>query len=140
MTIEKCNPELLNELAEMRARVMKPSLEKVGRYDDKRVRDRLTNEFNSGNCRILKHDDKLLGFYYIVESESEINLKHLYVDIGYQKLGFGTKALDIIKTEAKGKTIKVNALKESPSNSFYQRNGFKYVYEDEFDIYYSYTF
>ena len=138
MTIEECQPGLEMELAELRARAMKPSLEKVGRYDEKRVRDRLLDGFDSKNCRLLKHDNKLIGFFYIIETENEIHLKHLYIDTDFQNLGFGKQALKFIISKSIGKTLKLNALKESPSNSFYKNHGFQLEYEDNFDNYYKY--
>jgi len=68
----------------------------------------------------------------------ELLLVHLYVKTKSQSKGIGTAVLSAVFAEADALSlpVRVGALRESASNHFYTRHGFKLVAHDEFDNYY----
>ncbi|WP_037570686.1 GNAT family N-acetyltransferase [Spirochaeta cellobiosiphila] len=124
------------ELAEIRARSMRESLESVGRFDETRVRKRFFDSYDKNETYVVEENADVIGFFSISENEHEYYLKHLYIDLNYQNKGFGTLILRHIINTFSEKEIKLNALKGSKSNCFYLKNNFVKIDEDEYDNYY----
>lgn len=134
----KCIParkEDFEELVNLRIKAMKPSLEKIGRFTPERARERFYKSFIPENTTILKIENNIIGFYMITENDDNLFLKHLYIEPEYQGSGYGKLIIDKVKNysiELK-KNILLEALKESPSNDFYLKNGFSHISSSEFD-------
>jgi len=127
-------------LAEIRALAMKPSLLKLGRYDETRVRARFLDNFTPENTYKIIQSEDLLGFYTLYTREDHHYLDHLYVNPQYQNKKIGSIVIgDLIKNaENDNLPLRLGALRGSPSNNFYIKNKFVKTHEDEFDIYYEY--
>lgn len=117
---------------------MRESLERLGRFDPERARDRFLAGFDAHSTRRIEVSGQLVGFVVIKDHRSELLLDHLYVRPSAQGAGIGSEVLTQIFREADelGSPIKVGALKESASNRFYIRHGFVFVESGEFDNYY----
>ena len=129
-----------DELAEIRAMAMRPSLTAIGRFDEKRVRSRFLDAFEPDNTYKIIKNDEILGFYAFTEKENHYYISHLYIKPSYQNMGLGLKVIKKIieKTKFNNFPIRLGALRDSRSNDFYTKNGFIKTHEDEFDIYYEY--
>lgn len=127
-------------LAEIRALAMKDSLEAIGRYDVQRVRQRFLDRFDAAHTYKLVADGEVIGFYMFTPTEGGHQLDDFYVLPTYQGRGIGGKVMAQLKAAADQakSTIKLGALRGSPSNAFYQRHGFEKTHEDDLDIYYQY--
>ena len=125
-------------LAELRALAMRESLERVGRFDAQRVRDRLLAEFSAVHTRHICADGRRVGFVVVRPRDEGLLLDHLYVLPSAQGLGVGAAVLRMIfaEADAQEKLLRVGALKESDSNRFYERHGFELVEVGEWDNYY----
>jgi len=123
------------KLVEIRIRAMKPSLEKVGRFDKTRATERFRKSFLPEKTTIAFDGKDILGFYMITLDDKILFLNHLYIDPKFQGKGIGTALLKQVKNIAveNNMSIELEALKESKSNSFYVSNGFTKVGESEFD-------
>ena len=78
----------------------------------------------------------------VVKPEQErLLLDHLYIHPDSQGRGLGAMVLARIIDEARaqGLPLRVGALRDSDSNRFYLRHGFKLVAQEEFDNYYLLT-
>jgi len=128
----------LEDLVAIRIEAMRESLERVGRFDPERARERFLDGFDANSTRRVEVCGDLVGFVVIKDHQRELLLDHLYVIPGAQGTGIGSEVLTQIFREAdeKGRSIKVGALKESASNRFYIRHGFEFVESGEFDNYY----
>lgn len=125
-------------LVELRIAAMRESLERVGRFDPARARERLRSTFQPEHTRlILMHGEKI-GFYAVRSTEAGLQLDHLYIHPRFQSRGVGGAILQqlCVKADARGLTMLVGALKESASNRFYQRHGFTLAEVGEWDNYY----
>ena len=125
-------------LAEIRAVAMRPSLEKLGRYDPQRVRKRFLDTFIASETWKIEMDGKIAGFFVLRDKKDHFYLDHLYIHPIFQNKKLGSLVIDhIVKiTVTRQLSIRLGALKESPSNQFYLNHGFTKIGEDEFDIYY----
>lgn len=123
MEFIKATEEDFDSLLELRIRVMKPSLEKVGRFDYQRSRNRFLNSFIPEQTTIIKEHKYLLGFYMISEKDEELFFNHSYIDSAYQGKGIGKQILNKVKEYSNqiNKDIKLEALKESRANTFTSR-------------------
>lgn len=126
------------ELAELRARAMRDSLDTLGRYDEVRVRQRLLDSYQPRNTHVVYRQGKLIGFYVIEKCLDAYGLRHFYLDTPYQGQGFGEIILEHIQSFYTDLPIRLNALKGSRVNAFYQHHGFVKTGEEEYDFHYEY--
>jgi N-acetylglutamate synthase-like GNAT family acetyltransferase len=127
------------ELAELRVRAMRPSLEAVGRFDPERARTRFLDSFDSSATWHILEDGKPVGVLVLRAKQDHLLLDHLYVEPGSQGQNVGHEVMQYVLSQAKqqGLPVKVGALKGSRSNEFYIRHGFTLVSAAEWDNYYS---
>ncbi|PIF08985.1 GNAT family N-acetyltransferase [Janthinobacterium sp. 13] len=125
-------------LASLRVAAMRASLERIGRYDPQRARDRFLASYDPAHTWQLRHDDTLAGFYVLRPQADYLLLDHLYLAPGYQRQGMGAAVLARVFAEADAarQSVRVGALRDSEANRFYVRHGFVPDGEEEFDLYY----
>jgi ribosomal protein S18 acetylase RimI-like enzyme len=135
MEIRNAKNDDFEKLVDIRIRAMKPSLEKVGRFDKTRATERFRKSFIPEQTILVVENEKIQGFYIITLENKRLFLNHLYIDPEFQGNGIGRKLLEQVMDIAResGKSIELEALKESRSNSFYCTNGFIKIGESEFD-------
>lgn len=126
------------ELADIRVAAMRESLERVGRFDPVKARQRLRNSFSPNHTRGIIFEEKKAGFYSVRPSTEGLSLDHLYLLPEFQRHGIGSVVINKIFEEADhlGVPVLTGALRESASNRFYQRHGFTKTSESDWDIYY----
>jgi GNAT superfamily N-acetyltransferase len=131
-------PEHVEELVRIRIAAMHESLTKVGRFDPDRARERFVSGFNPEYTRFINVSGLRVGFVVVKPEASGLKLDHLYIEPQYQGRGIGGNVLQKIFATADqlGMTISVTALRDSESNSFYQKHGFVFQDETEWDINY----
>jgi len=124
------------DLLALRLRAMRESLERLGRYDEQRARERLAASFDPGHTRHLLVDGRRVGFMVLKTLSHAMRLDHLYIDPAMQDLGIGHRVLAEVCTEADRLQLPVElvALKRSDANRFYLRHGFVATGEGEWDI------
>lgn len=125
-------------LADIRVAAMRESLERVGRFDPKRARERFTESFSAEHTRYVVVGGKRVGFVVVRPTGEELTLDHLYFRPEQQGKGYGQEVLRLVFLEADAthKPVRVGALKGSRSNEFYARHGFELVEVGEWDNYY----
>lgn len=141
MNFEAASLSDASELAELRARAMKPSLLEVARFDEDRVRSRFLSAFVPADTKKIVVDGRLCGFFVLKENSDHLYLDHLYVDPDCQSQGIGHAVIKHIVQHAERleSPIRLGALRESRANSFYQSLGFVQTHEDAYDIYYEFN-
>ena len=125
-------------LASLRVEAMRESLERIGRFDEKRARDRLLTAFDPLATRWVVRDAVKVGFFVLKTIEGGLLLDHLYVQPGAQKRGIGAAVLAqcFAEADAANAPIFVGVLRESAANGFYVRHGFVKTHHTEWDVYY----
>ncbi|WP_233236435.1 GNAT family N-acetyltransferase [Bordetella sp. LUAb4] len=128
----------LEALADLRAAAMRDSLERVGRYDPQRARQRLRDGWAPEHTWSIEVEGSRAGFYTLRPVDGGLKLDHLYILPASQNLGLGSRVMQRIAAQADeaGLAVHLGALRDSPSNAFYQRHGYVKTGEDPWDIYY----
>ena len=124
----------------LRIDAMRPSLERVGRFDVARSRERLSAGFVVPYMHhIVLDGDQRIGFVTLKPEDSDaLRLDHLYLRTGFQGLGIGEWVLEWAKSQAREQRldIKLTALVKSDANRFYLRHGFVLEGEEGVDLHY----
>jgi GNAT superfamily N-acetyltransferase len=138
ISFENATASDANALADLRVAAMRESLERIGRFDPIRARDRLLSGFDPTATRHVLADGVRVGFFVIKVRAEALHLDHLYVDPRHQSRGIGAVVLAEVMSEAdrQGRDLQVGALKHSASNRFYVRHGFELVEAQEWDNFY----
>lgn len=130
-------------MADLRAEALRASLERLGRFDPVRARERLRAVFLPDCMRHILWDGERIGYLTLTPQPGvpELRLHHLYIRPGYQGQGVGQWALDWVKAQAtaQGRDVTLGALRDSAANRFYLRHGFQLVEEQEFDLEYRWS-
>lgn len=138
ITFELAAPSDADALASLRVEAMRESLQRVGRFDPQRARDRFLSAYAPGLTRHILLGGQKVGFYVVKPEINGLLLDHLYIKSAYQGQGLGAAALAEVFSQAdqEGLPVRVGALKDSDSNRFYARHGFALIEQTEFDNYY----
>jgi GNAT superfamily N-acetyltransferase len=126
-------------LLALRLVTMRPSLERLGRFNLARATERFRSSFNCNWARIIVDGEEVLGCVSLRPSgERETWLEHFYIAPAHQGRGAGAKVLAMLfgEADANNKTLNIEVLKESAANQFYVRHGFVETHRGEWDIYY----
>ena len=120
-------------IAELRAIVLRPDLERLGRYDDVRVRQRFRNAFDPADTRIILVDGEDSGSVAVRREGDTHWLEHFYVATAQQGRGVGGRVLGMLLDEAR--LYRLNVLQGSPARRLYERHGFQVERQDEIDVF-----
>lgn len=125
-------------LVSMRIAAMRDSLERLGRFDPQRARERFLGTFDPALCRFIEAKGVRVGFCVVRPLAEAWHLDHLYLLPEHQGKGLGGAVLGQILADVDscGLPIRLGALRGSRANAFYRRHGFEPVEEAEWDIYY----
>jgi GNAT superfamily N-acetyltransferase len=130
--------EASEELVTLRIEAMRASLERIGRFEVQRARERFLAGFVPEYTRHILLGAERVGFVAVKPTTDGLNLDHLYVRPEYQGRGVGSAVLGILFQEADKRALplRVGALRGSDANRFYLRHGFVQTEESAWDIYY----
>jgi GNAT superfamily N-acetyltransferase len=131
-------PSDVDALIALRIDAMRESLERIGRFDPVRARERFFSAFSQEDTRHIEVGSERVGFVVVKLQADCLLLDHLYVHPRAQGKGIGTAVLAHVFAQADSRAlpVRVGALRDSDSNRFYIRNGFQMVEQGEFDNYY----
>ncbi|MDE2398142.1 MAG: GNAT family N-acetyltransferase [Burkholderiales bacterium] len=115
---------------------MRPSLERLGRYDEPHARERLAEGFSPARTRHIVVDGQRVGFFVLARLRHALRLDHLYIDPPYQGRGIGHAVLSEVCEQADRDLLPIElcALRGSDANRFYLRHGFVKTGEGAWDI------
>jgi GNAT superfamily N-acetyltransferase len=124
-------------IAELRAIVMRPDLERLGRYDEHRVRQRLRDSFSTEYTSIIMIGREFGGCVTVRPAEDRQWLEHFYLAPDLQGRGLGSDVLRAVlaRTDARGATLGLNVLQGSAARRLYERHGFVVEAEDPVDVF-----
>ena len=129
----------------IRIEALRESLERLGRFDPVRARERLAAGFVPEHMRHIELVGERIGFITLRPDSGQVppalHLDHLYIRPACQGQGIGAWVLDWAKAQAGSQDcdITLSALKHSAANRFYLRHGFVQVAEAEFDLDYRWS-
>ncbi|WP_010212310.1 GNAT family N-acetyltransferase, partial [Pseudomonas syringae group genomosp. 3] len=117
VTLTTVQPEDFEALVAMRIEAMRESLERVGRFDPVRARERFREGFSAPDTRYIEVADNRVGFVVVKALADGLVLDHLYIKPDAQGQGTGSAVLRQVfaEADATSSTLRVGALKESDS-------------------------
>ncbi|MEU6999229.1 GNAT family N-acetyltransferase [Nonomuraea sp. NPDC046570] len=130
-------PEDVETIAELRATVMRPDLERLGRFDEHRVRQRLRDSFSPEHTSIIEIDRELAGCVTLRPGEDGQWLEYFYLAPHHQGRGVGSAVLRTLlaRTDTQGVSVRLQALQGSAAQRLYERHGFEVESQDPIDVY-----
>ena len=122
----------------IRLEAMRESLERLGRFDPQRSRERLARSFYAEASKFIMQRGERIGFYTFRLGLDGFHLEHFYLLPAHTSRGIGSRVLMTLTRAADSARLPIflGALKGSRANRFYQRHGFERNAESEWDIYY----
>lgn len=139
--LRAAEPTDVEVIAELRATVMRPDLERLGRFDEHRVRQRLRDSFSPRHTSVIVADGAFAGCVTLRPSHDGQPdgqwLEHFYLDPALQGRGLGSAVLRTLldRTDAVGGLVRLNVLQGSAARRLYERHGFGVENEDPIDVY-----
>ncbi|MEV8036834.1 GNAT family N-acetyltransferase [Streptomyces sp. NPDC086182] len=124
-------------VAELRAVVLRADLERLGRYDPHRVRQRLRDGFDPAHTWVIEVGSTLAGCVALRAAEDGHWLEHFYLAPHLQGSGIGSGVLSELlkRCDRLGVPIRLNVLQGSPAQRLYERHGFTVEAEDPVDVF-----
>jgi len=127
-------------IAELRADVLRGDLERLGRYDARRVRQRLRDGFEPGRTWVIEVGGAFAGCVALrPDAGARCHwLEHFYVGAQHQGRGIGSGVLGELleRCDRDGvRVVRLNVLRGSPARRLYERYGFVVEAEDPVDVF-----
>jgi len=122
-------------MAELRAVVMRPDLERLGRFDESRVRQRFLDAYRPETTSVVEVGGSTAGLVAIRPEPGELWVEHFYLAPEHQGHGLGGSILEhLLQTRVEARPFRLNVLQGSPARRLYERHGFTLESEDEVDV------
>lgn len=135
-TLRAAEPADVETIAELRATVMRPDLERLGRYDEHRVRQRLRDSFSPQYTSVIVADGAFAGCVTVRPAQDGQWLEHFYLAPDLQGRGLGTAVLATLldRVDAEGAVVRLNVLQGSAARRLYERHRFTVESQDPIDV------
>lgn len=116
---------------------MRPDLERLGRFDEHRVRQRFRDSFVPQYMSVIVADGTFAGSVALRPAEDGHWLEHFFIDPELQGRGLGTAVLRTLleQTDAEGILVRLNVLQGSAAQRLYERVGFTVESQDPVDVF-----
>ncbi|MFD8733888.1 GNAT family N-acetyltransferase [Streptomyces sp. NPDC059618] len=127
----------LEAVVELRAVVMRPDLERLGRYDPDRVRRRLRDAFDPSHTWVIEVGGTFAGSVALRPAQDARWFEHFYLAPGLQGRGIGSDVLRTLleRCDRDGVRVRLDVLQGSPARRLYERYGFSVESEDPVDVF-----
>lgn len=126
-------------IAELRAVVMRPDLERLGRFDPVRVRQRFLDAFEPQLTRVIVVEGVDIGTIAVRPAAEAVWIEHFYLAPEWHGRGVGGAVLGATLAEARDDAspapYRLNVLQGSGARRLYERHGFVVESEDEVDVF-----
>ncbi|MFF1645499.1 GNAT family N-acetyltransferase [Streptomyces sp. NPDC058240] len=135
--LRPARPEDVEAIAELRAAVMRPDLERLGRYDEHRVRQRLRDNYAPEHTSVVVADGEFAGCVTLRPVEGGLWLENFYLSTALQGRGIGTAVLRslLARADEEGATVRLDVLQGSSARALYERHGFTEERQDPVDVF-----
>lgn len=127
----------IEAVAELRAVVLRPDLVRLGRYDARRVRQRLRDEFTPAHTWMIEVGGAPAGCVALRPAKDTYWLEHFYLNPDLQGRGIGSAVLGglLERCDREAARVRLNVLRGSSARRLYERHEFTVETEDEIDVF-----
>lgn len=135
-TLQTALPDDFEKLHALRLRAMRDSLERLGRFDEPRARQRLADGFVAAQTQHIVVDGQAVGFMVLRRLSHTWRLNHFYIDPAFTRKGLGSAVLQWVcaRADHEQQPVELVSLKGSDANRFYLRHGFVLTGEGPWDL------
>ncbi|GGR40048.1 GNAT family N-acetyltransferase [Streptomyces aurantiogriseus] len=135
--MRQASAEDVEAVAELRAVVLRADLERLGRYDEGRVRQRLRDGFVPAHTWVIEVGGAFAGCVALRPDADAHWLEHFYLDPRLQGRGIGSAVLRRLldRCDRDGVRVRLNVLQGSAARRLYERHGFTLRTEDPVDVF-----
>lgn len=123
----------VDAIAELRAVVLRPDLERLGRFDEVRVRQRLRNGFDAQYTSVITYGREFAGSVALRPDGDGRRLEHFYLAPELQGRGIGSAVLRRVLSGPE--PVRLNVLAGSAAIRLYERHGFTVEAQDPVDVF-----
>lgn len=134
-TLRPSRADDIDWLVELRASVLRGDLERLGRYDPIRVRERMRRAFVPRQTRVIVVDGADAGCITVRQTGDARWVEHFYIGADAQRRGIGGSVLRTVLAEPSPVPTRLNVLQGSAARRLYERNGFVVDEEDDVDVF-----
>ncbi|HYO20346.1 MAG TPA: GNAT family N-acetyltransferase [Dermatophilaceae bacterium] len=135
-TLRQADPSDSEWMAELRAAVMRADLQRLGRWDPIRVRQRFLDGFRPAHTQVIEVDAEPVGLIAVRPEADAHWIEHFYLDPAFQGRGIGTSVLEHVMADSRDhRPYRLNVLQGSPARRLYERHGFVHDHEDPIDVF-----
>jgi GNAT superfamily N-acetyltransferase len=123
-------------IAELRALVLRPDLERLGRFDPVRVRQRFLSTFDSVVTQVVLVSGQEAGSIAVCPDEGSMWIEHFYLRADCQGRGIGSLVLQQqLDAGQADRPFRLNVLRGSRAQALYERHGFVVQSQDAVDVF-----
>ena len=124
-------------MVELRAEVMFPDLDRLGRFDPVRVRERFLTAFDPTLTSVIEVGGQPVGLIAVRPETDAQWIEHFYLRTDLQGKGLGSAVLvEVMTRHADDRPFRLNVLLGSPARRLYERHGFRFEsQDDDIDVY-----
>jgi GNAT superfamily N-acetyltransferase len=123
-------------IAELRAVVLRPDLQRLSRFDPVRVRQRFLTAFDPASTRVVLVDGAEAGSIAVRADEGSLWIEHFYLRPELQGRGVGSAVLKSqLASGTGGRLFRLNVLRGSRARALYERHGFVVERADAIDVF-----
>ncbi|MFC1439593.1 GNAT family N-acetyltransferase [Streptacidiphilus sp. N1-10] len=135
-TLRPATPADVETIAELRAAVMRRDLERLGRFDEHRVRQRFRDSFAPEHTSVILAGKAFAGCVTLRPVPDGQWLESFYLDPAVQGRGLGSAVLRTLleRTDADGVPVRLQVLQGSAARRLYERHGFTVEDQDPVDV------
>jgi Ala-tRNA(Pro) deacylase len=125
-------------LLDLRLRVMRPALERIGRFDPDRARRYFGEGFDLDWMRVIVVESAIAGCVCFRREDEHWVIEYFYLEPRFHRSGLGSSILRALLAQAdrSGRVVRLEVVKGSESAHLYERHGFTRYGEGEWDFYY----
>ncbi len=136
-TLRRAEPGDVEAIADLRASVMRPDLQRLGRFDEHRVRQRFRDSFSPDHTSVIETDGGFAGCVTLRPGQDAWWFEHFYLAQELHGRGLGSAVLRELLdlADAEGVTVRLNVLQGSAAQRLYERHGFTVETEDPVDVF-----
>lgn len=135
-SLRQALPSDASWIAELRADIMRPDLERLGRWDPVRVRQRFRDGFLPAHTFVIEGGCSPVGVIAVRPERDEQWIEHFYLGSQYQGRGLGSEVLrHVMATFRDARPFRLNVLQGSSARRLYERHGFVHEHEDPIDVF-----
>jgi GNAT superfamily N-acetyltransferase len=123
-------------IAELRSVVMRPDLERLGRFDPVRVRQRFLSAFDPAVTQVVLVGGQDAGSIAVRPDDGSLWIEHFYLRADSQGKGIGSLVLRRTLAASQGdRPFRLNVLQGSRAQALYERHGFVVESQDPVDVF-----